>query len=174
MHFGNIREYKGLDILLKALKFVVNELEDVILVIAGKPWIDWGRYKKIINKEALEKHVIKKLDFIPPSDVEHYFAASDIVVLPYKEFESQSAVGALALPFKKPLIVTNVGSLPDFVKDKRVIAKSNDAEDLARKIIQVLNDKKLLEKSEKDLEELIEKYNWDKIAKKTIELYLGD
>jgi len=174
LHFGNIREYKGLDILLKALKFVVNELEDVILVIAGKPWIDWERYEKIINEEALENHVIKKLDFIPPSEIEHYFAASDIVVLPYKEFESQSAIGALALPFKKPLIVTNVGGLPDFVKDKRVIAKSNDMEDLARKIIQVLNDEKLLEKLEKDSEELVEKYNWDKIAEKTIELYLGE
>ncbi len=173
LHFGNIREYKGLDILLKALKFVVNELEDVILVIAGKPWIDWERYEKIINEEALENHVIKKLDFIPPSEVEYYFAASDIVVLPYKEFESQSAIGALALPFKKPLIVTNIGGLPDFVKDKRVIAKPNDAEDLARKIIQVLKDYNLIKKLSKDSEELAKKYNWDKIAEKTIELYLG-
>lgn len=174
LYFGNIRDYKGLDVLLGSLKYIIKEIEDIILIIAGKPWTNWNKYEEIIKDNDLENYIIKKLDFILPSEVEYYFSASDVVVLPYKYFNSQSGVGALALPFKKPLIVTDVGALPDFVKDERAIAKPNDAEDLARKIIQVLNDEKLLEKLEKDSEELVEKYNWDKISEKTIELYLGD
>lgn len=174
LYFGNIRDYKGLDVLLGSLKYIIKEIEDIILIIAGKPWTNWNKYEEIIKDNDLENYIIKKLDFILPSEVEYYFSASDVIVLPYKYFNSQSGVGALALPFKKPLIVTDVGALPDFVKDERAIAKPNDAEDLARKIIQVLNDEKLLEKLEKDSEELVEKYNWDKIAEKTIELYLRD
>lgn len=173
LHFGNIRDYKGLDILLKSLTFIRKEIKDVILIIAGRPWKNWEKYDKIIKENSISTIVMEKLDFIHPSEVEYYFSASDIVVLPYKYFDSQSGVGALALPFKKPLIVTNVGGLPDFVKDKRAIAKPNNPEDLARKIIQILKDENLLEKLSKDSEELAKKYNWDKIAKETVELYEG-
>jgi len=171
LHFGHIRDYKGLDVLLKSLKFIAKEISDVILIIAGQPWVDWKKYEKIIKENNLGDYIVKKLDFIPPSEVEYYFSASDIVVLPYKYFDSQSGIGALALPFKKPLVVTNVGGLPDFVKDERVIARLNNPEDLARKITQVLKNDDLLEKLSNDSEELAIKYNWDEIAEKTIKLY---
>lgn len=171
LHFGNIRNYKGLDVLLESLKFIREEIEDVILITAGKPWENWEKYEKIIRNDSISDIIIKKLDFIPPSEVEYYFSAADVVVLPYKYFDSQSGVGALALPFKKPLIVTNVGGLPDFVKDERVIAKPNNSEDLARVIIKVLKDDDILRKLSRDSEELLKKYNWDEIAKKTIKLY---
>ena len=173
LHFGNIRDYKGLDILLKSLKIIKEEISEILLIGAGKPWTDWGKYEDIIHKNNLEDYVIKKLEFIPPSDVEYYFSASDVVVLPYKYFDSQSGVGALALPFKKPLIVTNVGGLPDFVRDEKAIARVNDAGDLAEKSIRVLNDEILLKKLSNDSEELNKKYGWDGIADKTIKLYEG-
>lgn len=171
LYFGNIRDYKGLDILLESLISIVKEIKDITLIIAGKSWVDWAKYEEIIKENKLENYIIKKLEFILPSEVEYYFSASDVVVLPYKYFDSQSGVGALALPFKKPLIVADVGGLPDFVKDELAIAKPNDAEDLAGKIIQVLNDEKLLEKMSKDSEDLAKKYSWDKIAEKTVKLY---
>ncbi len=171
LHFGNIRDYKGLDVLIESLKLIKAEVNDVVLLIAGKPWGNWEKYEKSIEKNGVSDIVIKKLDFIPPFEVEFYFAASDVVVLPYKYFDSQSGVGALALAYKKPLIVTNVGGLLDFVKDERAIARSNDPEDLAEKIIQVLKDETLLEKLSEDSEELAKEYSWDKIAEKTVKVY---
>lgn len=171
LHFGNIRDYKGLDVLLQSLTFIIKEVSDVILIIAGKPWTDWQRYERITSENALEDYVVKKLDFIPPSEVEYYFSASDVVALPYKYFDSQSGVGALALPFKKPMVVTNVGGLPDFVGDERAIARPDDVEDLAKRLVEVLNDKQLMKKLSEDSERLLAKYSWDKIAEKTIELY---
>lgn len=171
LHFGNIRNYKGLDVLIESLKLVKEEVNDVVLLIAGKPWESWGKYERLIEKNGVSDIVIKKLDFIPPSEVEFYFAASDVVVLPYKYFDSQSGVAALALTFKKPLIVTNVGGLPDMVRDEKVIAKAGDAKDLAMKIVHVLKDEKILEKLSKDAEELAKNYSWDKIAERTVEVY---
>ncbi|KCZ70613.1 glycosyltransferase [Candidatus Methanoperedens nitroreducens] len=171
LFFGNLRDYKGLDILLKAVMQIVKESENVILLIAGQSWEDWSKYQKIIDENKLEQYIIKKLDFIPPSEVEYYFSASDLVILPYKYFDSQSGVGALALPFKKPMVVTNVGGLSDFVKDKRAIAEPNDPQDLAEVVIEVFRDETLLLKLAKDSEELLEELNWDKIGEETIKMY---
>lgn len=171
LFFGIIRDYKGLDILLKAMAQITKKHDDVILLIAGKPWEDWSKYQKIINENILEQHIIKKLDFIPPSEVEYYFSASDLVILPYKYFDSQSGIGALALPFKKPMVVTNVGGLSDFVKDEVAIFQPNDEKDLAKKIIQLLGNENLLKDLSKDSENLSKKYSWDKIAKEALKVY---
>ncbi|KQC11272.1 MAG: hypothetical protein APR54_02865 [Candidatus Cloacimonas sp. SDB] len=172
LFFGNIREYKGLDDLLYAFASVRNEISNLTLIIAGKPWENWEKYEKIIVRNNLQSNIVKKLDFIQLSEVEYYFAASDAVILPYKFFDSQSGVGALAIPYKKPLIITDTGGLPDFVKNDIAIAKPNNPKDLARVIVNCLSNRTLLEQLSKDSEEIALSYKWDAIAQKTIELYL--
>lgn len=171
LFFGNVRDYKGLDVLLDSLKFVVEEINDIVLIIAGKPWGEWDKYEEIITKNKLNSYIIKYLDFVPPSDVEYYFSATDLVVLPYKYFNSQSGVGALALPFKKPLVVTDLGGLSDFVKDENAIAKPNDGYDLARKIIKIFKDDYLLKKLSVDSDELVKLYLWEDIGQATVNVY---
>lgn len=171
LFFGIIRDYKGLDILLKAMAQIIIEKENVILLIAGKPWEDWSKYQKIIDENKLERYIIKKLDFIPPSEVEYYFSASDLVILPYKYFDAQSGVGALALPFKRAMIVTDTGGLPDFVKDKKAILKPNDPQGLVKVIIKALKDDDLLGKLSVDSQEISKKYSWDRIVEETMKIY---
>jgi len=173
LFFGYIWDYKGLTILLESLKIVKEKIKDVVLIIAGQPPKDWEKYKKIIFENGLNGYVVKKLEYISDSDIEYYFSCADLVVLPYKEhpFDTHGGVGALALSFKKPLVVTDVGGLSEYVKDDRVISNPNNPEELAQKIIFVLNNKYLLEKLSKDSEELSRELSWDKIADKTIEIY---
>lgn len=52
--------------------------------------------------------------YIPDNEVEKYFMASDIVVLPY-ESATQSGIVQIEYGFDRPVIVTNVGGLPDVV-----------------------------------------------------------
>jgi glycosyltransferase involved in cell wall biosynthesis len=171
--FGNIREYKGLDVLLEALSLVIKERGKALLLIAGQPWLDWQKYEDVIKQKHLGDHVVTKLDFISPSEVGYYFSSADIVVLSHKYSDAQSAVGALALPFAKPMVVTRVGGLPELVDDEAAIAEPGNAEDLAQRIINILGDRKLLKKLAKDSETLALKYNWDSIIQKTIEAYEG-
>lgn len=173
LFFGYIWGYKGLDILLKSLKIIKDDLKDVILLIAGQPLRDWEKYEKIIKENKLENYIIKVLKYIPDSETEYYFSSADLVVLPYHAhpFDTHGGVGALALSFKKPIIVTDVGGLPEYVKDKRVISTPNNANELAQKIIFVLDDESLLKKLSKDSEELSKELSWDKIADTTIDVY---
>jgi len=135
LFFGTIRPYKGLDILLRTIATLRTEHPDVLLVIAGKPWEPWTRYQAIIDEAGLADHVITRLDYILEAEVSHYYAAADLVVLPYRHFDAQSAVGAQVLGHTRPIIVTDCGGLPALVShDARWIAPPDDPEVLAEKI----------------------------------------
>jgi len=171
LSFGNIREYKGVDILIQAFAIVRNELPDALLIIAGKSWIDWKPNQKLIEKHNLQKNIRTFLEYVPMSDVKHYFEASDLVALPYKHFESQSGPGNIALAFHKPLVVTNVGALPDLVKNKECVLEVNDIKGMAKQMIEILKDQNLAKELSQDSKVLCKDFSWDGIAKKTIKLY---
>lgn len=173
LYFGYMWEYKGVDDLLHSLVFIKQQMKDVLLVMAGQPIKNWERYDKIIKENDLDEHVMTFLGYIPDSDIEYYFSCADIVVLPYKlhPFDTHGGVGALAIFFKKPVVVTDVGGLPEYVKDERAIAKPNNPQDISAKLINVLKDKNLLQKLSKDSEQLSTELNWEFLAEKTCAIY---
>jgi len=173
LFFGYMWGYKGLDVLLKSLKTISKNNSNIVLLLAGQPLKDWKKYEKLIKENKLDNLIIRDLKYIPDSETEYYFTSSDLVVLPYKKspFDTHGGVGALAISFKKPMIVTDVGGLPEYVKDQKVIVQPGNADELAKKIISVLKDKKLLEKLSKDSEDLSKELSWVKIVDKTIEVY---
>ena len=128
LFFGAIREYKGLDTLLLALKEIKDE--SVKLIIAGKPWGDFKKYQEIIDKNDLKNRVRLFLDFIPKKQVAEFFEVCDLVILPYKEFEASSGVATLAINFNKQLLVSNVGSLPELVDGSNLIFHPNQTNGL--------------------------------------------
>ncbi len=171
LNFGNIRKYKGVDILIKAFAIVKQEIPNTKLVIAGSCWVDWQPFQRLIEENNLESCVIIDLRFISASEVKHYFIASDLVVLPYLRFEAQSGPGRIALAFNKPLVITDVGGLSELVKDRDIIVKSGDEKALAQAVIKILKDEILRTKLENDSKELAQEYSWDQITEKTINLY---
>jgi glycosyltransferase involved in cell wall biosynthesis len=172
LSFGYIWDYKGIDILLFALEKITKEVDDVLLIIAGQPLHDWNKYQKIIQKRNLDKFILQHIKYISEQDVELFFSASDLIVLPYvPPFDTHGGVAAFAIGMKKPLIVSDIGGLPEFVKDKKAIVKSGDIEDLTIKIINILRDKQLLSKLKKDSISISKDVTWDSIAKKTIKVY---
>ncbi len=67
----------------------------------------------------MSEHVIQFNKFIPDEEVANYFCASDIVVQPYKH-ATQSGVTQIAYHFEVPMLVTNVGGLPEMVPNGKV------------------------------------------------------
>ncbi|MDD5638415.1 MAG: glycosyltransferase family 4 protein [Candidatus Pacebacteria bacterium] len=171
LSFGNIRGYKGIDILIKSFAKVKQIIPKAKLFIVGKNWIEWQPFQQLIKNYNLEDSVITDLNFIPTSKVKYYFVASDLIVLPYLKFEAQSGPGRIALAFGKAMVVTEVGGLPDLVRDRSVIVEPNNSGELAQAIIKVLQDNNYREKLEADSKELAQKYSWDKISEKIAELY---
>ncbi len=169
--FGNIRPYKGVEDLLRALPEVLAACPSATLVIAGKPWIDWAPVDQLIDELKVRSHVRLFLDFVAEAEVELFFAAADVSVLPYTNFEGQSSVGTLSLFFRKPLIVSQVGGLPDLVSDPRAVVPPANPSALATAITSVLTDDGLRRKLETDIEEIAANLGWEPIAAQTAQLY---
>ena len=171
LYFGNIRKYKGVDVLIEAFHRVKQEISNAKLIIAGKNWIDWRPFQELIEKYNLNRDIILYLDYISTSDIQYYFTACDLVVLPYLHFESQSGPGNIALAFEKAMVVSNTGGLPDLVKNKEIVVDPGNSKELARAIIKVLKNDNFRKKLENDSKVLAQRYSWDKIAEKTVKLY---
>jgi glycosyltransferase involved in cell wall biosynthesis len=116
--FGFIRKYKGLDLLLQAMTDNRIREEKIKLLIAGEFYENEGPYRQYIEDYNLSDAVILKNDFIPDSEVKYYLCAADCVVQPYRN-ATQSGVTPLAYHFEKPMIVTDVGGLPDLVPHEK-------------------------------------------------------
>lgn len=119
LFFGFIRKYKGLDLLLEALALVKEKIQHAKLkmpklLIAGEFYEDEKIYQQKIDELGIREDLILETHFITDSEVKNYFCAADVVVQPYRN-ATQSGVTPLAYHFEKPMIVTNVGALPDYV-----------------------------------------------------------
>jgi len=138
LFFGFIRKYKGLDILLEAMQVLKNskfKIQNLKLLIAGEFYDDRKIYDDLINKFDIRNDLILHTDFIADSKVKYFLCAADCVVQPYRN-ATQSGVTPLAYHFEIPMIVTNVGSLPDLVPEGVGLVAEPDAKDIAEKIIQ--------------------------------------
>ena len=116
LFFGFVREYKGLKHLLRAIPIVKQQLENVKLMVVGSFGDDKEEYMQLIKEKHIEDCVEVIDDYTPDNEVEKYFAGCDLVVCPY-ESATQSGIVQIAYGFEKPVIVTNVGGLPDAVTD---------------------------------------------------------
>ena len=140
LFFGFIRKYKGLDILLDAMK-LINENTKLItpkpkLLIAGEFYEDRKVYDEQIERLGIKDNLILHTGFIPDSEVKNYLCAADVVIQPYRN-ATQSGVTPLAYHFEVPMIVTNVGGLPAMVPDNKVgLVAEPTAASLAQKILE--------------------------------------
>lgn len=119
LFFGFIRAYKGLDLLLEAFADERFSTSNIKLLVAGEFYGDPGPYLKQIKDLGIENRVVLCTDFIPDGEVNRYFSAADIVAQPYKT-ATQSGVTQIAFHFEKPMLVTNVGGLPEIVPDGKI------------------------------------------------------
>ncbi len=118
MFFGLVREYKGLDLLLEAWARMKRDgtAYGRRLIVAGEFYTDAAKYKDLIGKLGLADDVILHDWFIPDESVKLYFSLADLLVLPYRS-ATQSGVTQIAYHFDVPMIVTDVGGLPEIVPD---------------------------------------------------------
>lgn len=162
LFFGFIRDYKGLDILLKAIADERIKNSDIKLIVAGEFYNNSETYFELEKQLGLEGKIIWRTDFIADEQVKNYFCASDIIVQPYKT-ATQSGVTQIAYHFEKPMLVTNVGGLPEIVPNGKV---GYSVEPEAKVIADAINDFYANERYSEfviNIKEEKKKYSWDRM-----------
>lgn len=159
LFFGFIRDYKGLDILIKAMSQPGIRDHKIKALVAGEFYSDPKPYFELIKEKEVSDLIIMSNDFIPDSEVNKYFSACDLVVQPYKS-ATQSGVTQIAYHFNKPMIITNVGGLGEFVPDGEVGYVVNpDSKEVADAILKFYDGSKE-ESFVLNIANLKEKYSW--------------
>lgn len=168
LFFGFIRQYKGLDLLLKAMADDRIKKENIKLLVAGEFYEDNRPYLQLIKENNLQEQLILKTNFIADSEVRYYLCSCDCVIQPYKN-ATQSGVTPLAYHFEKPMIVTNVGGLPSLVADgKAGLVCEPEPEAIANAILHFyqLGEQYFISSLQKEKQ----KYSWRNITQSIFEL----
>lgn len=141
LFFGRIEKYKGLEYLIKAEPIIAKAVPGVKIVIAGMGR-GFSQYEDMISQRRQSFVVYNyRISFREGAEI---FQRSSVVVLPYVE-GSQTGVVPTAYGFKKPVVVTDVGSIPEIVDDgvTGLVVPPRNAERLAEAIVRILQDNSL-------------------------------
>ena len=170
LFFGFIRDYKGLDLLIDAFGDLRLQDMGVRLLVAGEFYGDPQPYLNRIRSLDISDIVILHNDYIPDNKVNLYFRACDIVAQPYKT-ATQSGVTQVAFHFECPMLVTNVGGLPEIVPDGKIGYVVNpDAQDIADALVRYYKENKEEEFTVGVREEKL-KYGWDRMTAAVLNSY---
>ena len=174
LFFGQIKDTKGLDLLIEALPTVANEVPDVLLLIAGRPWkTEFFRFEELIDQLNVRARCRLHIKFVPNDKVGDFYAAADLVALPYRRIY-QSGVLLMAMTFARPVVVSDLAGMTEIVSDgvNGYVFRQESKDDLANVLIRALQDEagRLL-LSERALDYIREHHDWDQIGRSTAELY---
>ena len=119
LFFGLIRDYKGLDLLLRAFADGRLRGKGVKLIVAGEFYGNAEFYERLEQELGLAEHIVWYKEFVPADKVRYFFAAADLVAQPYKS-ATQSGITQIAYHFERPMLVTDVGGLAEIVPHGKV------------------------------------------------------
>ena len=167
LFFGIVRPYKGLRHLLDALKIIKDEdpenTRDLLLLVAGDFSGSRPEYDEIMENHGIADLISITDGHIPISEVEKFFAACDLVVLPYED-ATQSGVIQVAYSFDKPVLATRVGGLPDVVFDRETgYLVDPQRPDLIAGCIKDFFDNNMAESLAEGIEREKYRYSWDRM-----------
>lgn len=135
LFFGYVREYKGLTYLLKAMPRILERVE-IDLLVVGEFYEDRRKYENLIDELGIRENVHVIDEHVPDESVARYFGAADVVVLPYVS-ATQSGITQIAYAFGVPVISTDVGGLPEVVRNGETgyVVKAQDDAELADAVV---------------------------------------
>ncbi len=171
LFFGLIRESKGLDLLVRALPLIADQVHDVRLVVAGDEIESAKPYRKLAQELGVAGRIDWRLRFVADPEIPDLLEEAAVVVLPYRKIES-SGVLATALGHGRPVVVTDVGSLGDTVREFHggVVAHPNDPSSLAASCVALLREDALAD-AVRGTEATRAELSWERAAEAHEQLY---
>ena len=144
----------------------------VVLVGAGRPWKkDFAQYQEQIDRLDLNDRVRLHIRFIPDDEVSTFYAAADVVVLPYRRIY-QSGVVLLAMSYGKAVLVSDLPGMTEIVTDGQNGYSTGDAKALGTSLVKILQSDTAREAAAgKGLDYVSTRHDWNQIGRATGDVY---
>lgn len=166
LYFGQIRPYKGIPELIDAFK-KLNHPQTRLLIV-GNP-LNNEIADEIQKKCGGDKNIKLVFEFVTDNEIQIYMNAADVIVLPYKDILTSGSV-MLAMSFGKPIIAPTIGCVPDVLDiEGSFLYNALEKDGLVNAMRRVFNSD-IIKMGNHNFE-LAKHFEWDKIAKKTYEIY---
>ena len=174
---GRLVTVKGIDNLLRGMPSVLQDFPNTKLVVLGIGDMEWP-LRDMAQNMGISDKIIFRNEFISESERIKHYAASDCVVLP-SIYEPFGIVCTESMSMAKPTVVGASGTngfreqiIPDGDEKCGIHVNGLQSNDISWGIKQVLQqDDKGAYMGEKARERVLEKFTWDVIAKKTLDIY---
>jgi glycosyltransferase involved in cell wall biosynthesis len=178
LFFGTLRASKGLDLLLAAWPLVAEALPSAVLVVAGQPDRDLPQdvivsLQQLASRSATRGAVTLRLERVPDAEVNAYYRAADVVVLPYHAITT-SGVLRYAYSSGRPVVATAVGEHSTWVVPgvTGCLVPPRDPVALATALVRLLTDRDHSSAlGERAREFAKTHFDWDRIAAATAAMY---
>lgn len=172
VYVGSISKLRCIDTLILALKYVIGEIPNARLILAG-PVLEGeaNEFKKLIQSACLEGNVDWQ-GRIPHTDVPKFLDECDIafsLLQPLASYEASSPSKVFEyLAMSKVVVASDILAHRNIIKDgwNGLLVKSGDPEDLAKAIKRVYMDKRLKVKLESNARDSIREYDWQNLNEK--------
>jgi glycosyltransferase involved in cell wall biosynthesis len=165
--------YKGLDVLLSAMRIALQLKRDILLLVVGdgdlRPY-----YSSIARQLKLENKVVFAGN-VPDQELAEYYAASDVLVLPSKDMSEGFGLTLLeANASGRPCVASNTGGIPEVIRDgyNGLLVPPNDPQALAQTIIRLAKDDRKRREMGRNGRRVAVSHDWRIIAKRTEAVYL--
>ena len=177
---GRIVPLKGIDVLFYALKIILEKnpkLDLCLWVVGGENMGKRGKWSnELIRLEQIRKLLgittfVKFVGQKDQSELPNYYNASEIVIMP-SNYESFGIIALEAMACGVPVITTNAAGVSDIFdkKHESLITSAGNPILLAKKIKNLLSDKKQYEKISHEVYEKVQDLGWEHVAEKFIEI----
>jgi glycosyltransferase involved in cell wall biosynthesis len=178
LFFGLIKRYKGLEVLVSAFGAIEQEVSDAFLLIVGDVYRGepeaYRYYSSLLEGLQGRRNVRTVIEYVPVADIPTYFAASDLVALPYTQ-TTQSGVLLAAYGAGRPVVVSETGGLPEVVEEGKtgLVVPPLDNEALARAIIGILSEPQRARRMGEEARKMSSSaFGWPRVARRTAETYI--
>lgn len=167
LYLGRLVPEKGIKYLIEAFKQVHTNKR---LVIAGGA-SDTDEYAKELVELAQEDKRIIFTGFVQGRKLEELYSNAYLYVLP-SDLEGMPLSLLEAMSYGNCCIVSDIPECLDVVRNNGIVFKKGNVLELAEKLQDVCDyPEKVMRYKENSAQYVCNKYNWDDVVKKTLELY---
>lgn len=166
---GALEQRKNLLRLIKALSKIHKEYKPISLVLVGRAGQESGHLSDEIERQSLQSWV-KILGYVPESDLHYLYRSASLLIFP-------SLCEGFGLPVLEamtcglPVVCSRSSALPEVAQDAALYFDPENPDEMAEKILQVLQDEKLRETMKEKGKKRADDFHWEKTAAQTLDFY---
>jgi len=169
LYVGSVYPHKNINRLVEAVKIARERLPELSLVVVCSRNVFWQRLKKVIHSIKADNY-IQLTGFVPDEDLALLYQEATSFVFP-SLMEGFGLPPLEAMASSCPVISSNATCLPEIYGQAALFFDPLNPEDMAKKIVTMVNDKKLQNQYRARGQKKVKEYSWGKMAQETLEGY---